>query len=324
MLLLALAFASSFFAAGCKSESKEQNPAVVLPPMRMIPIDGAWFVRGCSRTYHPPTEIVGHWRRYVAANPPRRVWVSTFEIDIREVARDEYQSCVAAGACTPMPRRSRYPGDFPAEVKWDQADAYCRWKEKRLPTEAEWERAARGDDERIYPWGDELPTCDMAWFQFEPSVPEPIVCGRPQRLTTVGQFEHDKSPFGILDMAGNAVEWVSDLDGHSDNLPIETWLDYSDEDITALFSVEEGSSPPIHRYQTERLEPRYLDSAIDPQGPSADEYPQFVGDRVIKIELAVCGHSGGFDDGKTLDSRGFRCARSLGPKGPPDGENAEK
>ena len=143
--------------------------------------------------------------------PVHRVTVSAFVMDRDEVTNARYQACVAKGACTAptLPSsstRARYfddPAfaDYPVIfVSWMQARAFCAFAGGRLPTEAEWERAAAGSDApRTYPWGDSPPDCAKA--NYAPCVGDTDRVGR--RLA--GQ-----SPYGALDMAGNVWEWTAD------------------------------------------------------------------------------------------------------------------
>ena len=136
--------------------------------------------------------------------PLHLVDLSSFWIYRTEVTNLQYRLCVDEGDCSPpaLPefflddRFSEHPVVY---VDWFSAKNYCEWAGGRLPTEAEWEKAARGTDGRLFPWGSE-PECGLA-----------NVKGCTQGLTSpVGSFTEGASPYGVYDLAGNAAEWVSD------------------------------------------------------------------------------------------------------------------
>ncbi len=138
----------------------------------------------------------------------RKIFLDAFYMDKYEVTVSRYAKFLeATGLGEPdlwdevSPVRD---GDRPVVgVDWHDADVYCRWANKRLPTEAEWEKAARGTDGRKYPWGNEKPTSRHANFgSSDGHVYE--------SLAPVGGFQPDKSPYGIYDLGGNVNEWVSD------------------------------------------------------------------------------------------------------------------
>jgi formylglycine-generating enzyme required for sulfatase activity len=129
--------------------------------------------------------------------------ISAFYMDKYEVINAFYKACVDSGNCQPPVNTSAYDNqsfaDYPVVyVNWDMANAYCSWRNARLPTEAEWEKAARGTDGRIYPWGNNSPDSTRANFNNQGGA------------IRVGNYENGKSPYGIYDMAGNVWEWVSD------------------------------------------------------------------------------------------------------------------
>jgi formylglycine-generating enzyme required for sulfatase activity len=142
--------------------------------------------------------------------PQRLVYLSAYWIDQTEVTNAMYLRCVRQGACRPPketrsksrpayfdePSFSNYPVIY---VAWQDAEAYCRWAGRRLPSEAEWEKAARGIDGRPYPWGEASPTPELANFN-----------NRVGDTRPVESYPAGASPYGALDMAGNVAEWVAD------------------------------------------------------------------------------------------------------------------
>ena len=134
--------------------------------------------------------------------PVHRVWVDAFYMDTYEVTVKEYQAFRQATRHRALPEWvPKYaPGDqYPiVGVSWDDAAAYCRWAEKQLPTEAQWEKAARGTDGRTYPWGNKQPHKRLAKYEARGT------------YALVGSFDGGKSPYSIHDLAGNVWEWVRD------------------------------------------------------------------------------------------------------------------
>ena len=160
-----------------------------LPGGRTEQIPAGWFLMG---------ENSGR----KSNQPQRRVYLDNYEIQVTEVTRSDFAAFIAAtgyqapGWTHGMPEENDLPV---VGVLWEDADSYCRWLGMRLPTEAEWEKAARGSDGRKYPWGDKWD--DQKANTLESSLDE---------LLPVGSFPEGISPYGILDMAGNAAEWIAD------------------------------------------------------------------------------------------------------------------
>ncbi len=141
--------------------------------------------------------------------PIHQVILDAFYIDTYEVTNARYKACVDAGGCTLLYQtvpyaRSNYYGnpefnDYPMiNVDWNQASAYCQWRGGNLPTEAQWEKAARGTDGRTYPWGEDISCYKLSYNNCKGGA------------TKVGSYESGKSPYGIYDLAGNVEEWTAD------------------------------------------------------------------------------------------------------------------
>jgi formylglycine-generating enzyme required for sulfatase activity len=250
---------------------------------------------GMILKYVPAGEfLMGASETDAAANdderPQHMVALDGFWIDSTEVSNGMYASCVKEGACTPpvedsslsrrtyasAPSCSGYPV---VEVSWQQAADYCHWAGRRLPTEAEWEKAARGTDARVFPWGNDYPSdavanlCGRECLRIEPR--DPGIDDGYLDTAPVGSFEIDRSVFGVLDMAGNVAEWVADR-GQAD-----------------YYSV----SP-----------------SVNPAGPIAGETRVFRGGAFVTIGSAARLSARGYLLPTTTSNFiGFRCALSAAP-----------
>jgi formylglycine-generating enzyme len=196
-----------------ESGTENDEPVFFPPGTTLIPEGDVW--RGCleSDAECDDDELPGGF-----------VHVSSFFIDRFEVTTEQYNECVDDDVCIntmndPDCNLSAGRFDHPINcVTYDMAASYCGWRGLRLPTEAEWERAARGDELLLYPWGDQAPDCSLA------AVDE---CG--SSTVPVGSKRNGDSPFAVADMSGNVSEWV---------------LDFYDDDYYAASAGEDDPKGP--------------------------------------------------------------------------------
>jgi len=168
----------------------------------MVPIPAGPFMRGT---------LAGGFDE----QPIKTIHLEPYTIDKYEVTNRQYEMFVAATGHRKAGPPSRYAKNMArmrgvnqpvVYVSWDDAEAYCKWKGKRLPTEAEWEKAMRGTDKRLWPWGNEINPLASNWA---------VAKDGYDVTAPVGSFTRDISPFGVADGAGNVIEWVADWYGEN-------------------------------------------------------------------------------------------------------------
>lgn len=198
-----------------KSPTPGPTPMAVTDSAAEILIPAGPFQMGCD-----------HKNRVEKCNPDEvplhSVTLDDYYIGKYEVTNARYQACVSTGACTAPSSNSSYTrltyygnptyANYPVmNVTRAQAVAFCTWEGKRLPTEAEWEKAARGsNDTRKYPWGNQAPDCMTVNFLYEGESGAGYCVGDTNQ---VGTYPNGASPYGVMDMAGNVWEWVNDWYG---------------------------------------------------------------------------------------------------------------
>ncbi len=205
--------ASPIFTPSPQRDSPRPSPTPVatatleglLPPTLPLKVGATYmYVDGSVLVAVPAGEfLMGHGG---ADNPEHTVYLNDFWIYRAPVTNRQYAVCVAAGRCAPPASKDNpaYASPYRASdpvvgVTWEQAVSYCRFVHGRLPTEAEWEKVARGPDGHLYPWGEAAPSCHLANLS--------DCVGTTSDVTT---HPLGKSYYGALDMAGNTFEWVAD------------------------------------------------------------------------------------------------------------------
>jgi len=217
--------------------------------------------------------------------PQRKVYLDAYDIDKYEVTTVQYLKFVLATDRPPLLDWQYDGGNFQESmashpvmhVSWHDADAYCKWAGKRLPTSAEWEKAARGEDGRIYPWGNQPAGLSRANFG-RTGLSGPVR-DRPERLLlyppiiSVDKYENAVSPYGVYQMSGNVAEWTAD------------WYD-----------------------------PNYYKTAPDrnPKGPERGTQKAFRGGGWVDSTPSVRpAQRNGADPTMKMNWLGFRCARDM-------------
>ncbi|HKW85477.1 MAG TPA: SUMF1/EgtB/PvdO family nonheme iron enzyme, partial [Nitrospiraceae bacterium] len=180
----------------------------------MVLVPDGWFIMGSDKKVDK--------NAYLPEFPQRKVYLDAFEIDKFEVTTVQFLKFVLATDRPPLVDWRYMGGNFQEamashpvmHVSWYDADAYCKWAGKRLPTSAEWEKAARGEDGRIYPWGNQPAGLSRANFG-RTGLSGPVR-DRPELLLlyppiiSVDRYENAVSPYGVFQMAGNVAEWTAD------------------------------------------------------------------------------------------------------------------
>ena len=199
-------------AGGCgpSEDSGEQVPTIV---SNMAQVRAGKFGRGCE-VGAPFAVCKTDPDAFVLLNVPfRQIDLSEFWVDVYEATRESWRACVEAGACTEgllTAPSAEEPGLPASGMTWAQARDYCAWRGKRLPTEAEWEKAARGTDGRPYPWGFTPPVCGNVNAIVPNEFVENPPCEIARRPLPVDAFPKDLSPNGAIGMFGNVQEWTAD------------------------------------------------------------------------------------------------------------------
>ena len=193
--------------------ARERDCSQEIPDMKCIP--AGEFIRGSNQ--HEKDEM-----------PEQKIFVSAFYMDTTEVTNKAFNECLAAGKCTECLKNktcdkvgARYGARYKKDdqpvtgVSWFTAKEYCSFRDKRLPTEAEWEKAARGTSGNLYPWGNEPADCSRAIIQIGDGKKGIKGCFNSRlepewHMHTAPVASRPAGAYGLFDMAGNAHEWVND------------------------------------------------------------------------------------------------------------------
>jgi formylglycine-generating enzyme required for sulfatase activity len=223
--------------------------------------------------------------------PVKTIHLDAYAIDKYEVTNHQYEAFTAATGHRKAGPPSRYAKNMVrmrgvnqpvVYVSWDDAVAYCTWKGKRLPTEAEWEKAMRGTDKRLWPWGNEIDPLGSNWA---------VAKDGYDVTAPVGSFARDVSPFGVADGAGNVSEWVADWYGET------VYRDPADRN---------PRGPEFGTYRVLRGG-GYTTSGTDVRVTSRSKMVPDFRDETIGFRCAV---SGGSPEGRTQPAKGRKLTES--------------
>ena len=202
---------SMFLPGWCFRIGAQESNAPKTVEQEMVLIPAGEFQMGCDPKHNGGFACPSDEQLHTAT-------LEAYRIDKWEVTNAQYAKCVATGSCAAPPsnssktRPSYYNNssyaDYPViNVSWQDAVDYCAWAGKRLPSEYEWEKAARGTSLIAYPWGDQVPNCSLANFNDSPKGDAKHCVGD---TTAVGSYPEGASAYGVMDLAGNVWEWVND------------------------------------------------------------------------------------------------------------------
>lgn len=183
----------------------QQTLASDHPNMALIP-EGIYMMGSMKSLKElDPTALLQADRHMLGPEDPAHdVFLNAYYVDVYEVSNAEYKKYTEANPKVKAPRhwndpKFNQPNQPVVGVSWKEAQGFCHWQKKRLPTEAEWEKASRGTRGIDYPWGNEPPNSSRLNFNDEKGKPVPV-----------GSYEAGKSDFGVYDLSGNVAEWVQD------------------------------------------------------------------------------------------------------------------
>jgi len=251
-----------FFLVACKGKAADQQgtPAATASvtaaaqPSTIVAVASATASAAEPKPPCPDTAalIPGGLLKHASPDNPVKLvesTVSAFCIDKLEVTTASYEACVTEGKCTAGDSGGFCNGNSSSRssdpincVNWPQAEAYCKSKGGRLPTEVEWEFAARGTDGRTHPWGNKAPEDHLCWRRKESEQSGKGTC-------PVGSHPKGDSPFGVSDMAGNVREWTSSDFKTGDPRKVERGGAWDNDDAFSVGTVyREKNSAHIRYY----------------------------------------------------------------------------